>query len=265
MGYVYRYTDLSDGIIKYIGIIWSENRTIIQRIQEHYLYDDWCKNKRWKIEYIVIDNKTDCEGLEGHFISLYNTGKWYNKSKVKWGISKIYSMINWEWIELEYNAEKFVSDCKRKQRKINNDYLDKLYNKSIYIFNNGSFYCFFESFKKEPEYVYMALNSEAIDFALENNIRFMTKDQLDRLVQMINNDNKNFGYSILPSEKEQILLETGLTIQQCYTFKKRQRMLDDFKLSYPTGIAINYSMIAKIIEQQIYCCEISMDDIRKIC
>ena len=79
--YVYRYTDLTDNIIKYVGIVWSKNRTLEQRIKEHYLYDEWCNGKQWKVEYLEIDNKTDCEGLEGHFISLYETNKWYNKGK----------------------------------------------------------------------------------------------------------------------------------------------------------------------------------------
>lgn len=35
MAWVYRYTDLSDNIIKYIGIVWGKNRTLKQRLIEH--------------------------------------------------------------------------------------------------------------------------------------------------------------------------------------------------------------------------------------
>ena len=54
MAYVYRYTDLSDGIVKYVGVVWSENRTLSQRIREHF-NDKWCKGKKWKIEFIKLE------------------------------------------------------------------------------------------------------------------------------------------------------------------------------------------------------------------
>lgn len=60
MGYVYRYTDIADGIVKYVGIVSSENRTLLQRVKEHQTYDDWCNGSQWKIEYLEINNKTDC-------------------------------------------------------------------------------------------------------------------------------------------------------------------------------------------------------------
>lgn len=89
MGYIYRYTDLEDNTIKYIGIVWSENRTLEQRINEHAKYDDWCKNKKWKIEYLYenINTRTDAEYLEAHYISLYETDKYFNIKKAGWGVS----------------------------------------------------------------------------------------------------------------------------------------------------------------------------------
>ena len=35
MAIVYRYTDLADNTIKYVGIVWSGNRTLKQRDEEH--------------------------------------------------------------------------------------------------------------------------------------------------------------------------------------------------------------------------------------
>lgn len=35
MYYVYRYTDLSDGIIKYVGIVYGQERKIKHRVIEH--------------------------------------------------------------------------------------------------------------------------------------------------------------------------------------------------------------------------------------
>ena len=35
MGVVYRYIDLNDNQIKYVGIVWSGNRTLKQRVEEH--------------------------------------------------------------------------------------------------------------------------------------------------------------------------------------------------------------------------------------
>ena len=226
MGYVYKYTDVEDGIVKYIGIVWSENRTLSQRIKEHQTYDEWCNGKCWKIEYLEIDNKTDCEGLEGHFISLYDTNKWYNKGKTNWGVSKIYSMINWDWKEFDYVLED-VKIKKRNRRRINDTFLSNLYNKSIYIFNNGVCYCFFKTFKKEPVYVYMALSPEEERFAIENNIRYMNREQLNCIIEMMAEDNKPFGYGTMLSEIEQMKMESNLKFKQCFTYKEQERLIGE--------------------------------------
>lgn len=108
MAYVYRYTDLSDGIIKYVGIVWSENRTLEQRIREHEK-DEWCQGTNWKIEFICEDirSRTDAEYLESHYISLYETGKWFNKNKNGWGISK-YLPVNSNWKEYDTKKKELV-------------------------------------------------------------------------------------------------------------------------------------------------------------
>ena len=226
MPYVYKYIDKVDGIVKYVGIVWSENRTLLQRVKEHQMYDEWCNGKQWKIEYLEIDNKTDCEGLEGHFIALYGTSKWYNKGKVNWGISNIYSMVNWNWKEFDYIPED-IGIKKRNSRRINDSFLSNLYNKSIYIFNNGSHYCFFKTFKKEPICVYMASTSEYEEFAIENDIRYMNKEQLDSIIKMMEEDKKPFGWKEMLNEQEKMHLEDGLNIEKCFTYRRQKYLLEE--------------------------------------
>lgn len=115
MGYIYRYIDLEDNIIKYVGIIWSENRTLKQRIKEHDLNDSWCSDKKWKIEYLTenINTRTDAEYLESHYISLYETDKYYNIKKKGWGISSFIPDKETEW--KEYKIVK--SDNKTNNKK----------------------------------------------------------------------------------------------------------------------------------------------------
>jgi hypothetical protein len=261
MGYIYRYTDIEDGIIKYVGIVWSENRTLLQRVKEHQTYDDWCNGKQWRIEYMNIDNKTDCEGLEAHFISLYNTSRLYNKSKTNWGISNVYSMINWEWRELNYHPEN-IEIKNRESRRINDSFLSKLYNDSIYVFNNGMCYCFFKTFKREPIYVYMALSPEDEKFAIDNKIRYMNREQLNSIIQLIEEDNKLYGYSLMPDESEQIKIENNLSINQCYTYKKCEKEISKILEQYEQNIydrKINVEHLKRFIRNCVY--EMKIDDI----
>ena len=53
MGYVYRYIDKKDNIIKYVGIVWGETRTLERRLQEH-TKDNWFSSSEWRIEYIYV-------------------------------------------------------------------------------------------------------------------------------------------------------------------------------------------------------------------
>ena len=105
MGYVYRYTDLKDNKIKYVGIVYGETRSLGRRIYEHRLYDEWCKNNNYKIEYIKmpIHTRTDVEFLESHFISLYGTDKYFNIRKKGWGVSNLVSYEETEWILYDNN------------------------------------------------------------------------------------------------------------------------------------------------------------------
>lgn len=112
MAWVYRYTDLSDNIIKYVGIVWGKNRTLKQRLIEHKKYDDWCKSKNFKIEYIEqdIDNRTDAEYFEAHYISLYNTDHYYNIKKAGWGISKYLPNREDDWTEFSFDLTDYKDE-----------------------------------------------------------------------------------------------------------------------------------------------------------
>lgn len=108
MAYVYRYIDNSDGIIKYIGIVWSGNRTLQQRIYEHQRNDNWCKLGDFTIEYIEenINSRTDAEFFEAHYISLYGTDKYFNVSKAGWGVSSFLPNRENDWVK--YDSQSFI-------------------------------------------------------------------------------------------------------------------------------------------------------------
>ena len=112
MAVVYRYTDLHDEIIKYVGIVWSGNRTLADRIKEHSANDEWCKDGCWKIEYLEknIKSRIDAELLEAHYISKFGTGEFFNKSKSTWGKSDLLDDLDENWIEYTVVGNTPVSD-----------------------------------------------------------------------------------------------------------------------------------------------------------
>ena len=91
MADVYRYVDLHDEKIKYVGIVWSDNRTLEQRVKEHSKQDEWCVNGCWRVEYLQkeVKSRIDAELLEAHYISQFKTNEWYNTSKANWGTSEL--------------------------------------------------------------------------------------------------------------------------------------------------------------------------------
>lgn len=112
MYYVYKYTDKNDGIIKYIGIVYGQSRSLSQRIKQH-LNDYWNKEGDWKIEYFSdgLSSRTECETWESHLIAKHQTFKWYNKAKSNWGICKFLENETPEWKlfnQNEINGEEFL-------------------------------------------------------------------------------------------------------------------------------------------------------------
>lgn len=95
---VYRYIDENDDIIKYVGIVYGDSRTLEQRVKEHQK-DEWYNFGIWRIEYFSegLQTRSDCEIWEGHLITKYKTNNWYNKAKTSWGICK-YLPQEPEWL-----------------------------------------------------------------------------------------------------------------------------------------------------------------------
>lgn len=121
MAWVYRYTDLADGIIKYVGVVWGETRTLEQRIKEHERNDEWCYTRKWKIEYITkgIDTRNEAESYESHYIELYGTGKYFNIRQTNYGTNKFLPNKEEEWKECKISYQ-IAFDGKIKQSNIAN-------------------------------------------------------------------------------------------------------------------------------------------------
>ena len=120
MAYIYRYTDLRDGIIKYVGIVWSPGRTLEDRLANH-MSEQWFKESEYKIEYIEegINTRTDAEYFEAHYISKYGTHKYYNKGKAGWGES--------EYLPDRENDWKEVSIIRKRHREIVSTLVDEVF------------------------------------------------------------------------------------------------------------------------------------------
>lgn len=95
--YVYRYTDISDGIIKYVGIVHKSS--LDKRLSDHAYRDDWCKGHNWKVEYFCCNNRSEAEAFESHLIAKYKTWKYYNKSKAGWGENSFLPNVEDKWKE----------------------------------------------------------------------------------------------------------------------------------------------------------------------
>lgn len=99
--YVYRYIDMNDNVIKYVGIVVKG--TLPNRHKQH-TRDAWYKDGKFICECIEVDNKSEAEAIESHLISLYETDKYYNKAKTGWGINK-YLPMEYEWKIANVNDE----------------------------------------------------------------------------------------------------------------------------------------------------------------
>lgn len=99
MPYVYRYTDLDDNTVKYIGIIKNDTH-FPGRFDDHKR--DKLAGRNWKIEYIYVSTITDAEALEYHFIAFYQTYNWFNVAKRNGGLCTFApSVYEFEWEEYE--------------------------------------------------------------------------------------------------------------------------------------------------------------------
>ena len=85
MPYVYRYTDLNDGFVKYIGI--SKNEFTLQRRMKNHPFDS-NPMYSWQKDYFETASQVDAEAWEAHLITEYKTYVWLNKAKSNWGKSE---------------------------------------------------------------------------------------------------------------------------------------------------------------------------------
>lgn len=107
MPYVYKYTDLKDNQVKYIGII-KKDSNFPARFYQHKR-DWWHAEGEWSISYIEVATQTDAEMLEAHLIEFYNTTKFYNRAKAGWGLSSyLPDADTLEWIPVQ--NERSIAD-----------------------------------------------------------------------------------------------------------------------------------------------------------
>lgn len=79
---------------------------------------------------LSINNRSKAEALEAHFISLYNTGGWYNKSKSNWGQSSLLPKFNerdWKNFYSDQDLENIRNKCSNIVMEKNDD-IDNLIN-----------------------------------------------------------------------------------------------------------------------------------------
>lgn len=81
---IYKYIDIDDGIVKYIGVVTKG--TISSRHYNHKSQDIWCSD-RMQLQYVELSTKSEAYAYESHFISFYKTYKYYNKDKSDWGLN----------------------------------------------------------------------------------------------------------------------------------------------------------------------------------
>lgn len=125
---VYRYTDVNDGIIKYVGIV--KTGKLCDRLQAHEREDEWCKDKPWYIEYFECENQSEVEAFEAHLIALYGTDKYFNTQKSGWGTNQYLPDIEKWWkpatiplcedfetIKAVFAFKKAIKECKYDDAK----------------------------------------------------------------------------------------------------------------------------------------------------
>lgn len=136
MSCVYRYIDVEDNVIKYVGIVWSSNSSLEKRVKQH-LTDYWYPKHVWKIEYLdyPIESRTDAEYIESHFIALYQTNKYYNRSKAGWGVSSFIPDVEKQW--KQFISRKSIVE-KQKERIAELEKQVSILSEKLTIANNTS-------------------------------------------------------------------------------------------------------------------------------
>ena len=113
MPYIYKYVNRRTEEPVYVGISRDYN-TLIRRFVQHE-HDYWYVEGDWDIYYSEVATQNDAEALEGHYIALYETYKYYNKAKVGWGLSSFAPEVVWEKYK-DWNGKRY-QDVLKDQRK----------------------------------------------------------------------------------------------------------------------------------------------------
>lgn len=83
-------------------------------------------------------------------------------------------------------------------------YIREAYDKCIYIHNNGFEYEFYKRFDRRPTKIILGLGKDYLEYAEKNNKKYMDEKEFAELWELIDKDNKPWGFSQLPSKEEQI-------------------------------------------------------------
>ena len=117
VGYVYKYIDKTDNIVKYVGLV-NPGNSLTQRILQHE-HEDWC-HENFEIFYIKAKSKTDVEYLESAFIAHYKSYEFYNKAKHNWGMSSLIDLDSIEWNDYsKFKDDRSNPPKKRRTRRKN--------------------------------------------------------------------------------------------------------------------------------------------------
>lgn len=122
-GYVYKYIDTKDGIVKYVGLV-NPGNSLTQRVLQHK-NDDWYRSN-FKVYYIKVQSKTDAEFLESAFINHYKSYKYYNRAKDNWGASSLIDLNNFNWEDYKTfkDDRKHIPKVKKKKRIYTNEEME---------------------------------------------------------------------------------------------------------------------------------------------
>lgn len=119
MPYIYKYEDPDTEQVVYVGIS-RDYDTLLRRFAAHKNNDPWGVLKLWNIYTAEVKTQSDAEVLEGHFIALYETYRFYNKAKAGWGVCSFVPEIVWrKWTPLEGKNYQEVLRTQREQLRAN--------------------------------------------------------------------------------------------------------------------------------------------------
>ena len=134
MSIVYRYINKETKQIEYIGIVYSDKKTLLNRVIEHSKEEKF-QDKEWKIQYFECENRSVAEAWESHLIEKYETYKYLNVCKKGWGLNPYIPNDEDLWQDFTEEAEKHIKKHENKSFKD----IYEIEIKDIFNFTNGRF------------------------------------------------------------------------------------------------------------------------------